>query len=116
MDHVSRFLDEAGSPRLVQDLMKILKELELILSTKGYRNLFIMIDEFENTLPPAHEHHQHVGYRRSFRRVGTPESISQMDSLSKVSGTGFIVTFREEDFEKWHEQLEKRLSKIEKNS
>jgi sugar-specific transcriptional regulator TrmB/Cdc6-like AAA superfamily ATPase len=113
LDQVSRFLDEAGSPRLVQDLMRILKELELIFSTKGYGNLFIMIDEFENTLPPAHKHHLHIGHRSSLR-VGTPESISQLDSLSKLSGTGFIVTVREEEFEKWQEQLEKRLSKFEK--
>jgi hypothetical protein len=80
-----------------------LKELELMLSTKGYRNLFKRLS-LKILFQPVHEHSQHVVYRRSFRRIGTPESISQMYSLSKVSGTGFIVTFRE-DFEKWHDRL-----------
>src|SRR5215469_9660349 len=39
-------------------------------------------------------------------------TIPRMSTANK-DGTGYIVTFRE-DFEKRHEQLEKRLSKTEK--
>ena len=43
----------------------------------------------------------------------TPESISQMGSLTKLSGTGFIVTIRKEDYDLWQKDLAAGISKLE---
>ncbi|MGB6527540.1 MAG: AAA family ATPase [Candidatus Nitrosopolaris sp.] len=50
VDTILKILIESGTPRLVQDLIKILKEIEIQLGSRGYRGIFILVDEFENSL------------------------------------------------------------------
>ncbi len=109
---ISNILAEAGTPRLVQDLMKILKEIELKLVAEGYNGIFILIDEFENSLPTLHDQSEYLGY--SARRTVTPQAISQLDSLTKLSGTGFIIAFRKEDWEVWKGGMKRQVGKIAK--
>jgi hypothetical protein len=115
-EQVTKILEEAGSPRFVQDLMRTLSQIESLILKKGYNGIFIFIDEFENTLPPIHEHHEHSDYSFSRRlRMVTPESIWQMDSLTKLSGIGFIVTLRDEDYESRKDEIHKNITKMDKD-
>lgn len=119
IDVISKILTESGTPRLVQDLMKILKEIVLKLNSKGYQNLFILIDEFENSLPPVPEHRLPLDYDYNIRRMmagrsmGTPQAISQLGSLTRLSGVGFIMTFRKNDWNMRQKEIKDRVSKIE---
>ena len=57
---ISKILADRGTPRLVQDLMRVLKEIQIKLASNGYQNIFILVDELENSLPPVEEHQLHL--------------------------------------------------------
>jgi Cdc6-like AAA superfamily ATPase len=105
---ISKVLTESGTPRLVEDFIKIFKQISRELDHKGYQSIFIFIDEFENSLPVVPEHQMHVA------SLGVPRAISQLGSLTKLSGVGFILTFRKDDWNKWQEKIKERVNKIEK--
>jgi hypothetical protein len=46
---------------------------------------------------------------------GIPQAITQLDSLTQLSGLGFIVVFRRDPmWERWKAAVEKRVSKFDK--
>ena len=110
---VSHIIKDSGTPRLVQDLMKILREIEIQISTRGYKNIFILIDEFENSLQPLQDEEEHPQYERDRRKMGTPQAILQLASLTRVSGIGFFVTFRRTYWRWYQAELKDRISKME---
>ena len=72
--------------------MKILKEIVSLLVRKNYQHLFILMDEFENSLRPieVHEHRPHES-ERIRRQIGSPPAISQLASLSMLSGVDSLL-------------------------
>jgi energy-coupling factor transporter ATP-binding protein EcfA2 len=100
-DTIKKILDDSRTPRLVQDLVKILKEIEIQVGSKGYRSIFILVDEFENSL---------LGTPFPF----IPQTISQLGTLTRLSGLGLILTIRKDDWNTWQEKIKERVQKIEK--
>ena len=108
---ISKILADRGTPRLVQDLMRVLKEIQIKLASNGYQNIFILVDEFENSLPPVEEHQLHlnddISQRKRNKYMGTPQSIPQL------AGVGFIITLRKYDWNLWQNDIKERVNKIE---
>jgi len=118
MDEISKIPADRGTPRLVQDLMGVLKEIQTQLSSKGYQNSFIFVDELENSISYSiQEDHLHINddlvQRRRNRSRGTPQSISQLGSLTRLPGIGFILTLRKNDWRLWEGDIKERVNKIE---
>jgi len=111
---ITEALTEAGTPRVISDLMKILGSIALRISNSGHGSLFIMIDEFENALPTVVYERRHV-LPFEGGRIGTPQAISQLDSLTQLSGIGFVVVFRKEVWEQWKGSIESKVNKYEKS-
>jgi hypothetical protein len=65
-------------------------------------SIFILVDELENSLPPVQEHQEYlsddINQRKRVKSMGTPQAISQLGSLTKLSGVGFIITLRRYDW------------------
>lgn len=109
---ISKILEEEGSPRFIQDLRKILKEIYLNLLNNGYKHFFIFIDDFENSLPPLLDYTLHESERIK-RYIGTPKAILQLASITMLPNIIFIVTLRKEYLDIWIKEMREHISKIE---
>lgn len=112
MEKISVVISNYGTPRLIQDLMKLLRELNLHLLENGYKSLYLFIDELENSFPPNRGSitTNQIDMRK---RSNVPQSILQLASLSMTSGLGFIVTIRYEDWKDWEQEIYDRIRKVE---
>jgi hypothetical protein len=111
---ITEALTEAGTPRVISDLMRILRSIVLRISNSGHGPLFILIDEFENALPTiVYERRQAVRFEQD--RIGTPQAITQLDSLTQLNGIGFVVVLRKEIWEQWKGSVESKVNKFEKS-
>ncbi|HKG88650.1 MAG TPA: AAA family ATPase, partial [Nitrososphaeraceae archaeon] len=106
LNMISKISNNEGTPIRIQDLMKILKSIEQLLKSNGFDAFFIIIDEFENSLPRVHEHKSYHEGLRTLVHTLTPSAVSQLYSLLRLSGIGFIVSLRKEDWEVWQNVIE----------
>ena len=86
---ITEALNEGGTPRVISDLMRILRNIALRISAAGYGPLFILIDEFENSLPMSEQDRRKPLPFLGRKRIATPQAINQLDSLTQLSGIGF---------------------------
>jgi hypothetical protein len=112
---ITEALSEAGTPRVISDLMGILRNVSLRISAAGHGPLFILIDEFENSLPTSEHDRKRALRIIGRRRSATPQAINQLDSLTQLSGIGFVVVMRKEYWEDWKKSVENRVNKFEKS-
>lgn len=106
---VSTIIIESGTPRIIADMMEILRKIAIQISINNYNKMFILIDEFENTFTNVYSrrHDFEDGINRR-----TPSSIIQLDLLTKLSSIGFILNIRNEDWINWQDNIRNRLSKL----
>jgi nucleoside-triphosphatase THEP1 len=106
---ISKISKNEGTPVRIQDLMKILGSIEQLLKSNGFDASFIIIDEFEKSLPRVHEHKSHHESLSTQIHKVIPSAISQLYSLLRLSGIGFIVSLRKEDWQVWQNVIESRF-------
>jgi DNA-binding MarR family transcriptional regulator len=98
---VTHILEASGVPKSATDFLRVLREINTTLITLGYKGVFLMIDDFENTLPTE-------------ETSITPRSVLQLGDLAKLENIGFTVAVREEYWKIWHTEIKRRLTKVTK--
>jgi Cdc6-like AAA superfamily ATPase len=100
-EEVLRILESSGVPKGITDFLGILRTINSYLIEKGCKGVFLLIDDFENTLP-------------SIETKTTPRSILQLGDLVKLENMGFIIAIREKSWKEWSGQIGKRVKAVGK--
>lgn len=98
-EEVIRILETSGVPKSITDFLRILRTINSHLITAGCKGVFLMIDDFENTLP-------------STETAITPRSILQLSDLARLENIGFIIAIREKYWKNWIEDIRTRIPRI----
>jgi DNA-binding MarR family transcriptional regulator len=96
---IIKTLEIAGTPKNINDLISLLRSLNSSIMESGFQGMFLLIDDFENTLPAD---------------SGTlsPRSILQLTELAKLENIGIIVAMREKSWEIWNKEIRNRLPRV----
>ncbi len=96
---IIKTLEIAGTPKNINDLISLLRLLNSSIMELGFQGMFLMIDDFENTLP-------------SEAAQLTPRSILQLTDLSRLENMGIVVAMREKSWDMWNKEIRNRIPRV----
>jgi chromosomal replication initiation ATPase DnaA len=96
---ILKILEISGTPKNITDLISLLRSLNSNIMDSGYQCMFLMIDDFENTLPTE------------FTAI-TPRSILQLTELIRLENMGIVLAMRERSWETWNKEIRRRIPKV----
>ena len=92
-------LEMAGTPKNINDFINLLRLLNSNLAESGFQGIFLLIDDFENTLPTEISDL-------------TPRSILQLTDMAKLENMGIVVAMRAKSWDLWNKEIRNRIPKI----